>query len=293
MPALAERLRSGRVLLADGAIGTMLMERGLKKGHCPESMILDNPDLVENITRLYIGAGAEMVQTNTFGASPLKLAAYDLENKTEEINRRAVEIARSAARTHALIVASVGPSGRLLKPHGDLEPSMLARSYHRQLTSLARAGVDGFHFETMMDLTEALTGIKTARAIAPDLPVLVSLVFDQTPRGFFTIMGVSIEKAVSELTEAGADVLGANCGSDSRLMLEIAKKFKSLTNRPIIIRPNAGLPVLQGEKTIYPETPEYFADHGCELARIGVAIIGGCCGTTPAHIRALARALGI
>lgn len=280
-------------MLADGAMGTMLMERGLEKGRCPESVILENPDLVENITRLYIGAGAEMVQTNTFGASPLKLHAYDLEHKTEEINRRAVEIAKSAARTHALVVASVGPSGRLLKPYGDLEIGQLARSYHRQIKVIVQTGVDAIHFETMTDLNEALTGLKTAKTIAPHLPVFISLTFDKTPRGFFTIMGLSLEKAVTRLSQAGADALGANCGSGSDAMIDIARAFRALTDRPIIIRPNAGLPVLINDKTSYPETPDYFAENCAELTRLGVAIIGGCCGTTPAHIRAAAKALEI
>jgi 5-methyltetrahydrofolate--homocysteine methyltransferase len=289
MPGILERLREGKIFVADGAMGTMLMERGLQSGQCPESFNLTKPEVIEEISRLYIGAGAEIIQTNTFGASPLKLALYGLQDKTEEIIRKAVEIAKKVARSHAYVAVSCGPSGRLLKPYGDLEPKELAQSCERQVRAIAETQADAICIETMTDLIEAVICVKAAKKILPNIPVFATMTFDPTPRGFFTIMGVTIEKAVSELTKAGADVLGSNCGNGSDSMVEIAAAFKKLTAKPILIRPNAGMPILRGKKTVYPETPEYMADTCRELARLGVAIIGGCCGTTPAHIRAIER----
>jgi len=289
MPPILERIREGKVFVADGAMGTMLMERGLKSGQCPEAFNLSNPDAVAEVSRLYIGAGAEIIQTNTFGASPLKLGLYGLQDWTEKINRRAVEIARKVARSHAYVAASCGPSGRLLKPYGDLDPETLRLSCERQVKALIDAGADAIGVETMSDINEALAWVNAVRKISPAFPVFATMTFDPTPKGFFTMMGVDIEKAVTELTRAGADVLGSNCGNGSDQMVEIAAMFKELTDKPLLIRPNAGMPILQEGKTVYLETPEYLADNCREMARIGVNIIGGCCGTTPAHIRAIER----
>ena len=291
MEPLLPRLRSGRPILADGAMGTMLMEWGLKGGQSPEAMMLEDPAQIEAVTRLYIGAGAEMIQTNTFGASPIKLALSKLQDRTEEIIRRALEIAKNTARSYVYIAASCGPTGRLLKPYGDLEPAELNRSCERQIRLIAAHGADAICVETMTDINEAVVFVRAAKTIAPKIPVFATMTFDPTPRGFFTVMGVTIEKAVSELSKAGADALGANCGQGSDTMIEIARVFKKVTDKPLVIRPNAGLPILDHGKTLYPETPDYFADNCAELARLGVCVIGGCCGTTPAHIRAAAKAL--
>jgi len=289
LPGILERLREGKVFVADGAMGTMLIDRGLKSGQCPESFNLTNPDAVAEVSRLYIGAGAEIIQTNTFGASPIKLALYDLQDKTEEINRKAVAIAKEASRSHAYIAASCGPSGRLLKPYGDLDPEDLVKSCERQIRALADAAADAICVETMSDINEAVIWVKAAKKVATNIPVFVTMTFDPTPRGFFTMMGVDIKKTVTELTNAGCDVLGSNCGNGSDQMVDIAAMFKELTDKPLLIRPNAGMPILENGRTVYLETPEYMADNCRELARIGVAVIGGCCGTTPAHIRAIAR----
>ena len=286
---ILERIREGKVFVADGAMGTMLIDRGLKSGQCPESFNLTNPDAVAEVSRLYVGAGAEIVQTNTFGASPIKLSLYGLQDKTEEINRKAVAIAKSAARSHAYVVASCGPSGRLLKPYGDLEPEELVKSCVRQVKALLDGEADAICVETMSDINEAVIWVKASKKILPQIPVFATMTFDPTPRGFFTMMGVDIKKAVTELTGAGCDVLGSNCGNGSDQMIDIAATFKELTDKPLLIRSNAGMPVLQDGRAVYLETPEYMADNCREMARIGVNIIGGCCGTTPAHIRAIER----
>lgn len=287
MQPLAERLASGRPLVCDGATGTLLIERGLELGRPPESMTLSHPDVLEAIARLYAHAGADIVVASTFGGSPLRLAQYDLEGKTAEINRIAVEAARKGAGGRAYVAASCGPSGTLLEPHGDTSPEAAATSFREQLEHLFAVGLDCLIVETMVDLTEAKLAVQAAKEISPLTPVLATMTFDGTPRGFHTVMGVSVEAAASGLQEAGADVVGSNCGNGSESMVEIARAFRACTDLPLVIQPNAGLPEIRGGRTVYGETPEFMAAKAKELLDIGVTVVGGCCGTTPDHIRAL------
>ena len=293
MTPLLDRIRNGDVLLADGAMGTLLLGAGLKPGGCPESLNLDRPELLEKIAHNYFNAGAEILQTNTFGASPLKLAAYGLAEQTEEINLGAVQAVRRAIGGRAYVCACCGPSGKLLKPYGDTEPEVLARSFERQLRSLVEAGIDAVNFETMIDLSEAEIAVKAARSVAPELTVVATMTFQPTRRGLFTIMGNTIAETARRLTAAGADVVGSNCGNGVELMLEIAGEFRKVGTMPISIRPNAGIPQLIAGKPVYPETPEFMAARVPDLVRAGVSIIGGCCGTTPEHIRAFRAALNL
>lgn len=287
MESLLERIRRGDVLIADGAMGTMLFQRGLKPGACPEEVNLSDPQVLVDIAADYLDAGAEIIQTNTFGGSPLKLERFSLEDRAEEINRRAVESVRKAIGDRAYISGSCGPSGRLIIPYGDTAPEQIYESAERQMRALADAGVDVICVETMTDITEAALNIRAAKAIAPDIPVMATMTFDRTPKGFYTIMGVTIENAADELTKAGADIIGSNCGHGSELMIKIAKEFTIRSARPLIIQSNAGLPEIIDGVPVYPESPEYMAENARELIEIGVSIIGGCCGTTPDHIRAL------
>ncbi len=286
MKDLLERIKNG-VLVADGAMGTMLMACGLKPGDVPESFNLTQPEILEKIASLYLDAGAEIIQTNTFGASPLKLSFYSLDDKTEEINRNAVLAVRKAVGERAYISASCGPSGRLLKPYGDTEPEDVYSSFERQLKTLINSGVDIICVETMTDLTEATLAIKAAKTVSPSTPVMATMTFDPTPRGFYTVMGINIEQAAKGLETAGADIIGSNCGNGIENMIKIAMEFRQKSMLPLIIQSNAGLPVIKRNTTIYPETPEFMAEKAKELVSIGVSIIGGCCGTTPEHIRAL------
>lgn len=286
MKDLLERIKNG-VLVADGAMGTMLMACGLKPGDVPESFNLTQPEILEKIASLYLDAGAEIIQTNTFGASPLKLAFYSLDGKTEEINRNAVLAVRKVVGERAYISASCGPSGRLLKPYGDTEPEDVYSSFERQLKTLIHSGVDIICIETMTDLTEATLAIKAAKTVSPSTPVMATMTFDPTPRGFYTVMGINIEQAAKGLETAGADIIGSNCGNGIENMIKIAIEFRQKSRLPLIIQSNAGLPVIKRNTTIYPETPEFMAEKAKELVSIGVSIIGGCCGTTPEHIRAL------
>ena len=289
MRSLLERIRDGEILVADGAMGTMLMDHGLRPGEPPESFNLTRPQVLEEIARLYLEAGADIVQTNTFGASPLRLSSYSLEDKTEKVNANAVLAARKAVEDRAYICASCGPSGKLLKPYGDTEPEEIYSSFERQITALVTAGVDAISIETMTDLTEATLAIRAAKAISSSTPVVAAMTFDLTPRGFFTVMGTSIEQAARGLEEAGADIIGSNCGNGIENMVEIAKEFKEYSKLPIIIQSNAGIPKMQGDQPTWPETPEFMAEKAKELVSLGVSIIGGCCGTTPEHIRALRK----
>ncbi len=291
MKELVKRLRNGEILVADGSTGTMLMELGLKPGDPPESFNLARRDLVEEIAASYLDAGSDIIHTNTFGASPLRLSFYSLEDKTEEINRNAVLTVRKAAGDRAYVSGSCGPSGKFLKPHGDIEPEEMCSSFERQIEVLITAGVDILCIETMTDLREAELAIKAARKVSPSTPVMATMTFDHTPRGFYTMMGVSIEDAASGLEKAGADIIGSNCGDGSENMIRVAKEFKRQSRLPLIMQPNAGIPEIQGDKPVYPETPEFMAEKAKELISSGVSIIGGCCGTTPEHIRAIRKML--
>ena len=185
--------------------------------------------------------------------------------------------------------ASVGPSGHLLKPYGHADPADIGAGFERQIRALVEAGVDLICIEPMTDLTEAVLAARAARRVAPEVPVMATMTFDKTRRGFFTVMGVSIEQAVRGLTDAGADILGSNCGTGSEIMVDIAREFRARTDRPIAIQSNAGLPQHRGGVIVYAEGPEFMAGKARALLDLGVTLIGGCCGTTPDHIRAIRR----
>lgn len=287
MNPILKRIKNSEILVADGAMGTMLFARGLKPGEPPESVNLKNPEILEEIAQVYLDAGAEIIQTNTFGASPLKLSDYGLEDKTEEINRIAVERVRKVVGEKAYVSGSCGPSGKLLKPFGDTEPEEIYKSFKQQIKSLIKAGINIICIETMTDLNEATLAIKAVKSISSEIPIMVTMTFDETPRGFYTIMGISIKDAVVGLQKAGADIIGSNCGNGIENMIKIAREFKKLTVLPIIIQSNAGIPEMKEGKLIYSETPEFFGKKTKELIDVGVSIIGGCCGTTPEHIRTI------
>ncbi|MEW6742493.1 MAG: homocysteine S-methyltransferase family protein [Planctomycetota bacterium] len=287
MKSLLERVAKGEILVSDGAWGTQLMERGIPVGSCFEAANLERPGLLAEIALLYLEAGAQLITTNTFGGSPLKLAAYGLEARTEEVNRRAVEAIRGITWGHAFVSASVGPTGAFLEPYGDTKPETMRRGFERQIRSLVESGADAICIETMTDLSEARLAVEAARSVSATIPVMATMTFDKTPRGFFTMMGVSIEQAAAGLEEAGASIIGSNCGNGIDNMIAIAREFRERSRLPLLIQSNAGLPQQRDGKVFYPESPEYMAAKARELIALGVSIIGGCCGTTPEHIRAL------
>ncbi len=291
MDTLLERLAAGEILVSDGAMGTQLMDRGLKPGECPEALNLSHPEILTEIARMYSTAGAHIVHTNTFGGSPLALAAYGLDDRTEEINRQAVAAARRGVDGQAIVAGSCGPSGKILVPYGDTNPEEIHAGFKRQLQALIDAGVDAITVETMTDLSEAVLAIKAVRDISSDIPVIATMTFDETPRGFHTIMGVDIPQAVAGLTAAGANVLGSNCGDGIEKMLRIAPLLAENSSLPVMIQSNAGLPEMTTAGPVYPESPEFFSAQVTQLVTAGVTIIGGCCGTGPEHISAIRAAV--
>jgi len=291
MEGLLARLKRGGVLVGDGAWGTQLMLRGLPAGRPPEWFALDRPETIEEVARLYVEAGADLVTTDTFGGTSFRLKLHGLGGEVDRINRQAVEAVKRAVAGRALVSASVGPSGQLLEPYGDTSPDAVEEAFAEQIAVLASAGADVLCIETMGDLTEATRAVKAARAVAPGVPVMATMTFEPTPRGYFTVMGVSVEKAVAGLEAAGADVVGSNCGTGIEDMVSIARQMTRATRLPLIIQPNAGLPQSRDGHVVYDETLETMAARVPELLDLGVVIVGGCCGTTPAHIRAIRRAV--
>ena len=289
MKKLLERLKKGEILVADGAMGTMLMERGLRPGEPPELFNLTHFKVLQEIASLYLDAGADIIQTNTFGASPLKLSLYSLEDKTEEININAALEVKRVVGERVYISGSCGPTGKLLKPYGDTEPEEIYNAFERQICALISAGVDIICIETMTDLIEATLAIQAAKTSSSSIPVMATMTFDPTPRGFYTIMGVNIEDAAKGLERAGADIIGSNCGNGIENMIKIAREFKKYSSLPLIIQSNAGVPEMRENSPVYPEPPEFMAEKAKELVASGVSIIGGCCGTTPEHIRAIRK----
>lgn len=291
MENILKRLQRGEVLVGDGALGTMLMQRGLKQGDPPEEINLTKPHILEEIAALYLEAGAEIITTNTFGASPLRLQQFALDEKVGEINRAAVEAVRRVVGNRAYVSASVGPSCKMIKPQGDTDPEEIFASFERQIRDLMRAGPDIICIETMIDVSEAAVAVRAARSAGASIPVIATMTFNRLPQGFFTITGSSVKTAAAALEEAGADIIGSNCGNGMEDMVQLAREFRECSSLPIIIQGNAGLPIAQGPDLVYPETPEFMAQKAAELLALGVQIIGGCCGTTPEHIRAIRKAV--
>jgi len=289
MENILERLKRGEVIVGDGALGTMLMQRGLKHGDAPEAFNLTKPEILEEIASLYVEAGAEIVTTNTFGASPLRLRQFSLDKDMEIINRSAVEAVRRAARERAYVSGSVGPSSKMLQPVGDTDPEEVFSSFQQQVRALLSAGVDMICIETMTNVAEATLAVRAVRTLDPEIPLMATMTFGRTPQGFFTLMGSSVKAVVEELEKAGANIVGSNCGDGMENMVGIAREFRKYAQVPVAIQGNAGLPVAEGENLIYPETPEYVAGKAGELLKLGVQIIGGCCGTSPEHIREIRK----
>ncbi len=284
---LLELLRS-RPAVSDGAWGTQLQEQGLAAGECPDSWNLVHPDRVEDVARRYVDAGSQIILTNTFRANPITLADYGLSEKASEINRAGAEISRRAAGNRALVIASVGPTGRLLMT-GAVQDDELHDAFLLQARALAEGGVDGIVIETMSDLAEATVAL--AAAVETGLPVVVSMVFDSGKHKDRTMMGVTPEQAVESLARAGASAVGANCGQGIAGYVPICRRLRQATDLPIWIKPNAGMPSLVEGRPVYATTPDEFAGYAIELVEAGADIIGGCCGTSPEFIRAIVRRL--
>jgi len=288
---LDNKLADGKVLLSDGAMGTQLQTAGLAPGEAPENWNLTRPTVLESIAAAFIQAGSDLVHTNSFGGSPLKLAAHGLADRCEQINRAAASAAVRGVAGHGLVSGSIGPCGQLLAPYGEVDTAEVLDGFRIQAAALVAGGVDMLTVETMIDLNEAVLAVKAAREAIGEGAVLASLTFEPTSRGWFTIMGNDIPTVARELAAAGADAVGSNCGQGARDMLDVAGEFASATDLPLLIQANAGLPVLEKGEVRYPESPTDMAAVLPELLALGVRIVGGCCGTTPEHIAALRQVL--
>ena len=288
MSPLIQELTAKRPVLTDGAWGSELLSQGLEAGECSDAWNLEHPGRVEYLARAYVEAGSHIILTNTFRSNRIALAAYGLAGEVREINHAGVEISRRAAGGRARVFASLGPSGKLLVA-GEVRKDELHSAFLEQAEELAKAGAEGLVIETMSDLEEAKLAVAAARSTG--LPVVACMAFDSGKAKDRTMMGTTPEQAAAGLSAAGADVIGANCGQGIEHFLTLCRRLAAATDRPLWIKPNAGLPQLVADQVRYLTTPEKFAAMACALVQEGAAFIGGCCGTGPDFIRALGRAL--
>ena len=271
-------------LLFDGAMGTMLMKAGQGSVKTPILLNLDEQDLVTDIHRQYYDAGADVVITNTFGGSPIKLEADGLEKQMDELNREAVRLTRRACPEGKFVAGDIGPSGKMMQPLGEVTPEEMQENFFAQAEVLIDAGVDLIIIETMYALEEALAAVQGVRK-AGDILLLTSITYTKTKNGYFTVMGEDVSRCVSELEQVGADLMGANCTLNSTDTIELTAELRAATDRPMLIQPNAGKPVTSKGVTYYEQTPEEFAADAAKIHAAGADMIGGCCGTTPEFIQ--------
>jgi methionine synthase I (cobalamin-dependent)/5,10-methylenetetrahydrofolate reductase len=281
VPTLRDLIGDGRVHVLDGAMGTMLYSRGVFVNVSYDELNLSQPALVREVHEAYVQAGAEILETNTFGANPVKLSSHGLEEQTEAINRSAVELARRAAGNRALVVGAIGPLGIRLEPWGPTAQSEAIAFFTRQAQGLLEGEVDGFILETFSDLNELEAALCALRTLS-DLPVIAQMSVGQDGN---TSYGTSVETIASKLTELGADVVGLNCSVGPAAMLDAIERMVERTNRPVSAQPNAGLPRAVDDRRIYLASPEYMGSYARRMIHAGARFVGGCCGTTPDHIR--------
>ena len=288
MQPLIETLLASAPVITDGAWGTQMQARGLPIGGCPDAWNLTHAELVEQVPRDYVAAGSQIVLSNTFRANRIALADYELGDQASSISRAGAQISRRAAGDRARVFASIGPSGKMLMA-GDIRPDELLAAFREQAEALAAGGADGLVVETMAELDEALLAIQAAKETG--LPVVGCMVFDSGADLDRTMMGVTPEQAAAALTQAGVDVVGANCGQGIAGYVDICRRMRSATDLPIWIKANAGLPELVDGQVVYKTTAAEFASHGPALVAAGASFVGGCCGTSPDFIRALCKEL--
>jgi 5-methyltetrahydrofolate--homocysteine methyltransferase len=283
-----ERLTSDGVIIADGAAGTMLQQAGLQLGPAPERWNIENPAKIHELHRAYLDAGSEIILTNTFGGTRIRLQMDGLGEKVHAVNAAGARIAREEAGENAWVLGDMGPTGQILEPLGNLNRDAAVAAFTEQASALAENGVDGILIETMSDLEEAKAAVAGARR-ATSLPILVTMSFDT--RGY-TMMGVSPEEAARELSKLGIDVIGANCGRTLSETLEAIRKMRDEVPEALLMaKPNAGLPRLEHGDMVYDVSPEVMADYALKYAALEVKIFGGCCGSTPEHIAAIVKVL--
>jgi 5-methyltetrahydrofolate--homocysteine methyltransferase len=279
----------GKVTVADGAWGTELDKLGCPAGYCREEWNVSKPELVEQVAASYVAAGSKIILTNTFGGSRLVLEGHGFQDRVGDFNRAGAAISKQAANGKARVFGSIGPSGKMLLI-GEVNEQTLFEVFKEQAEALAAGGADALVVETMSDLTEGCAAVRAAKTTG--LPVVASMTYDSGRDKGSTMMGVTPEQAVKGLTDAGADMIGCNCGIGIDNYIKVAGRLRAVTDKPIWVKANAGLPEIDGSKVVYKMTPKEFAQKAGLLVKAGANIVGGCCGTTPEFIRAICASLG-
>lgn len=288
---LIDRIKAGDLILADGAWGTQMQKMGLQSGDCPEEWNITHPDRVQQIAREYFEAGSDFCLTNTFGGTKYRLVRHGFADQVATFNREGFRLVREVAdKMDRVVCASVGPTGEFIEPEGMLSRKEVRDAFREQMAALKAGGAEWVCIETMYVVHEAVEAIKAA--IEAGLYCAACMTFDSDGRGSFqTMFGASVEEAIHAIDAAGADIVGTNCGNGIADMVRIARRIRPVTRKPLLVKSNAGLPKQVDGAYIYDETPAIMAEKIAELKSIGVSIIGGCCGTTPAHIAAFRAAI--
>ncbi len=271
------------IVFSDGSMGVFLQKHGLKGGDCPELWNIEKPEIVESVHKSYIKAGSDLIITNTLGGNRVKLSDFGLEKKLKDLNEAGIRVAKKAAGGKAIVAADVGPTGLFIEPLGKINFDEMVDIYKEQIIVLANAGADCIFFETHIDVLELKAGILACREVC-GLPIIASMTFEKDGR---TVTGSSPEAVFTTLEALGVDIMGTNCGTGPFDMLQIVERIQGLFSTPFIAQANAGMPVLQDGKTVFTETPEVYGESALKILECGVGVIGGCCGTTPEHIRLL------
>ena len=294
MNKLQTLLEASEIILADGAMGTMLFEAGLQFGDPPEVWNIAHPDRVRAVQRGYLQAGAQMLLTNTFGGNRFRLAMHNLDRRVAELNRTGAVTLRAeveAAGNHALVAGDIGPSGEILAPLGTLEYGDAVAGFAEQAQALISGGVDVIWIETMSALEEMRAAMEGVRQVSPDTPIIATMTFDTRGR---TMMGVTPEQAVKAISEWGAAAVGGNCGNGPDEILGVIQKMHAAAPEVVLVaKSNAGLPELVHGKAVYTTGPQAMAGYSAAVKAAGARIIGACCGSTPAHLQAMAEVLGV
>jgi 5-methyltetrahydrofolate--homocysteine methyltransferase len=280
-----------KIILFNGAMGTELIKRGLKPGKLPDIINIENPNMVIEIHKSYYEAGSDMCQTNTFGSTPLNLRMHGLEERINEIIEKALNNIRKACPSGRIIVGDIGPTGKFRPPVGNASSEEWQSSFAIQ-TKLLEKGVDLFHIETISDIEEMVSAVRAVKDVSKK-PIIASITYKKTKRGFFTIMGDTLEKCINTLENEKVDVIGTNCTLGSGEMLDLVKQAIDITDMPISVKPNAGQPRIEGIKTYYDQPIAEFVRDIQEMINLGVKIVGGCCGTTPETIREIRKLIDL